>query len=209
MSALVDAASRGDVTEVQRLLRDGASLSELGVNGRTAMSIAVHGCHTLVVKCLIKEGGADIEANISAGNPEYTVLEETVMCGSYALAQWLIEEGALIPTTVWDYLGLEHYLVDECADAAKLSSLLKVLTLLPMTPKQDQVLPAFIVQLSPQHAELCTRGRQLRDRLPAYLEQQEASVRTYCPLPAVLRAMVTAYALPTPEDLWSDGLRWL
>jgi hypothetical protein len=78
-----------------------------------------------------------------------------------------------------------------------------------MSPDQDQYLPAFVANLSPQHAELCTRGRQLRDRLPAFLEQQEASVGTHCPLPAVLQAMVTAYARPTREDLWSDDLEWL
>jgi hypothetical protein len=64
MSALVDAASRGDVADVQRLLRERASLSELGVHGSSAMYMAVHRRHTLVVKCLIKEGGADIGAMI-------------------------------------------------------------------------------------------------------------------------------------------------
>jgi hypothetical protein len=96
---------------------------------------------------------------------------------------------------------------DELADAAELSSLLKVLTLLPMSPDQDRYLPTFVALLSPQLAELCTRGRQLRDRLPAYLEQQEASVGTHCSLPTVLQAMVTAYARPTREDMWSDGLQ--
>lgn len=57
----------------------------------------------------------------------------------------------------------------------------------------------FVAKLSPQHAELCTWGRQLRDRLPAYLEQQRASLHTY--LPTVLQAIVTAYALPTADDV--------
>jgi hypothetical protein len=194
MSALVDAASRGDIAMVRRLLKEGASLGESDVNGRTAMHMALFRRHTLVVKCLIKEGGADIEANtvLEAGNLEYTVLEETVMWGKYALAQWLIEEGARIrPAGIW-YM-LKRSLNLERADAAELSSLLKVLLLLPMSPDQDHFLPVFVANLSPQHAELCTRGRQLRDRLPAYLEQQEASVRTHCPLPAVLQAIVTAY----------------
>jgi hypothetical protein len=39
-----------------------------------------------------------------------------------------------------------------------------------MSPEQDNFLPAFVAQLSPQHAELCAWGRQIRDRLPAYLE---------------------------------------
>jgi hypothetical protein len=78
-----------------------------------------------------------------------------------------------------------------------------------MSPRQDDHLPAFIAELSPHDAELCTRGRHLRARLPAYLEQQRVSVDLQCNLPTVLQAMVTAYALPTPEDLWSDWMEWL
>jgi hypothetical protein len=156
-----------------------------------------------VVKCLIEEGGADINAMIGATANIISPLSLATLRGKYPLAQWLIEGGAIIPTKIWDYVGKE----DELADAAELSSLLKVLILLPMSPDQDRYLPTFVALLSPPHAELCTRGRQLRDRLPAYMEQQEASVRTHCPLPAVLQAMVTAYARPTPEDLWSDGLQ--
>jgi hypothetical protein len=213
MPALVAAADRGNVADVRRLLREGASLDESDVNGRTAMYMAVDGRHNLVVKCLIKEGGADIEAKsiVIVGHHEFisTVLGQAARNGNFPLVQWLIEEGALIPTTIWKYLRVTNHL--QFADAKELSSLLKVLTLLPMSPDHDRGLPAFVGKLSPQHAELCTRGRLLRDLLPAYLEQQEASVGKDCPLPAVLRAMVTAYAyaLPTPEDLWSDGLRWL
>jgi hypothetical protein len=205
MPALAAAASRGDVTEVRRLLREGASLGESDVNGRTAMHMALFRRHTLVVKCLIKEGGADIDAVITAGMWKHTVLSTAAITGNYPLVQWLIEEGALIHTKIWS--DLANYFHIERADAEELSSLLKVLTLLPMSPDQDQYLPAFIAELSPQHAEICTRGRQLRDRLPAYREQQEASVRTHCPLPVVLQAMVTAYARPTSEDMWSDGLQ--
>jgi hypothetical protein len=170
------------------------------------MYAAVAGGHTLVVKCLIKEGGADIDAVITAGGElDDTVLSYAVLEGNCSLVQWLIEEGAIIPAGIWQFL--KFFVSMERADAEELSSLLKVLTLLPMSPDQDQYLPAFIAELSPQHAELCTRGRQLRDRLPAYLEQQEASVGTDCPLPTVLQAMVTAYARLTPEDLWSGGLQ--
>jgi hypothetical protein len=115
----------------------------------------------------------------------------------------LIEEGVLLPTCIWDYVGI----LAEHADAGDLSSLLKVVLLLPMSQDQDQYLPAFVAKLSPQHAELCTRGHQFRDRLLAYLEQQQTSVSTHCPPPAVLQAVVVAYVRPTPEDLWSDGLQ--
>jgi hypothetical protein len=171
------------------------------------MHNAVDGRHSLVVKCLIKDGGADIDAMITVGIWKYTVLQAAAMNSNYVLAQWLIEEGALIPTGIWNYLGTTCHL--ERADAAELSSFLKVLLLLPLSPEHDHYLPEFVAKLSPQHAELCKRGRQLRDRLPAYLEQQKTSVGTDCPLPTVLQEMVTAYARPTPKDLWSDLAEWL
>jgi hypothetical protein len=162
-----------------------------------------------VVKCLIEEGGADIEATITPGefDTDNTVLSQALIYKNYALAQWLIEKGALIPADIWWILSV--FFVSEHVNAAELSSLLKVLTLLPMSLDQDRALPAFADQLSPQHAEICTRGRQLRAQLPAYMEHQEASVGAHCPLPAVLEAMVTAYALPTHGDLWNNWAEWM
>jgi hypothetical protein len=124
----------------------------------------------------------------------------------------IIEEGALIPTNIWESLAKRVQHADGLSaglapDAAELSSLLKVVTLLPTSLETDYFLPAFIAELSPQHAELCMQGRWFRWRLPAFLEQQQASVSTHCPLPTVLQALVTAYVLPTTEDLWSDGLQ--
>jgi hypothetical protein len=91
------------------------------------MYMAVFSSRTLVVKFLIKEGGADIDAVITLGRPNYAALVMADHRANYALAQWLIEEGALIPTCIWEYLGitfsLEHF------GAEKLSSLLKVLML--------------------------------------------------------------------------------
>jgi hypothetical protein len=46
-----------------------------------------------------------------------------------------------------------------------------------------------------------------RTQLPAYLEQQEASIVAHCPLPGVLQPLVAEYAAPTSEDMWTDGLR--
>jgi hypothetical protein len=86
-----------------------------------------------VVKCLIKEGGADIDKVISV----FSALSLAARHGKYSLAQWLIEEGALIPTTIWSSLSMR---VEE-ADAAELSSLLKVLILLPMSPDQETSCP--------------------------------------------------------------------
>jgi hypothetical protein len=157
---------------------------------------------------MIKDGCANFEAMIgmrSMGTSSNTVLALAAGSSQYHLTQWLVEEGALLPISIWEMLNIKSADVDVSA----LSLLLKVLTQLPMSPEHDHHLPTFVATLSPQHAELCTRGRQLRAQLPAYLEEQRASVATHCALPAVLQAMVTAYALPTPEDLWSDGLQGL
>jgi hypothetical protein len=87
------------------------------------------------------------------------------------------------------------------ADADALASLLKVMVLLADAP------PDFVAQLSPAHAELATRGQQLCAQLPSYLEQQRALVVAHCPLPAVLQPIVYGLAAPTPEDMWTEGLR--
>jgi hypothetical protein len=60
--------------------------------------------------------------------------------------------------------------------------------------------------LSPHHAYICTRGRHFRAQLPSSLVQQRAAFFTHCPLPDVLRSLVAAYAVTTPEDMWADGL---
>jgi hypothetical protein len=96
---------------------------------------------------------------------------------------------------VWSKLKLED------ADADALASLLKVMVLLADAP------PDFVAKLSPAHAELATRGLQLRAQLPSYLEQQKALVVAHCPLPAVLQPIVFGLAAPTPEDMWTEGLR--
>jgi hypothetical protein len=229
---LIFAAMDGDVAEVQRLLREEALFSLTDVVARTALSSAVKRGDNPIVKCLIKEGRVDINTMITFEDKEMSltwllesltelwpdikhgnygpvqrcsVLSWAARHGNYVLAQWLIQEGAVIPIWIWENLGnvVEH------ADAAELSSLLKVLLLFPMSSGEDcfldAVLLTFVANLSPQHA--CERGCQLRYRLPAYLEQQRTSVGTH--LPGVLEALVAAYALHTPEELWSDGLQWL
>jgi hypothetical protein len=66
--------------------------------------------------------------------------------------------------------------------------------------------PDFVARLSPAHAELVTRGRQLRSQLPSYLEQQRTLVVAHCPLPAALQPIVYGLAAPTPDDMWTEGL---
>jgi hypothetical protein len=57
-----------------------------------------------------------------------------------------------------------------------------------------------------QNVEIIEEGRQLRARLPAYLEQRSALLVTHCPLPAVLQEVVAAYAEPTRADVWDSRL---
>jgi hypothetical protein len=127
--------------------------------------------------------------------------------GNYPLDQWLIKE-ELDEEIIWRTLkvSLGNW---KRTDPAELTSLSKFMLLLSMSPEYDRYLPAFVANLSPHHAKLFTSGRQLRARLLAYLGQQRASVHTHYTLPTVLNAMVVAYALPTTEDIWSDGLQLL
>jgi hypothetical protein len=67
-----------------------------------------------------------------------------------------------------------------------LASLLKVMVLLADAP------PDFVAKLSPAHAKLARRGRQLHAQLPSYLEQQRALVVVHCPLPAAFQPIVYA-----------------
>jgi hypothetical protein len=89
MSALVAAAQSGDIARVQRLLKGGASVSELS----TAMLVAIDNGHiSATVKCLIKEGDAHIDAVIAAGWPAKTALALAAgSYGNYPLVQWLID----------------------------------------------------------------------------------------------------------------------
>jgi ankyrin repeat protein len=66
MSDLIVAASRGNVAEVLRLLRAGASLSARDASGVGVMAVAIYDGHTPLVKCLIKEGFADINAIVTS-----------------------------------------------------------------------------------------------------------------------------------------------
>jgi hypothetical protein len=210
MSALVDAAANGVVVEVQRLLKEGASVNEVDQWGRPAMKAVVdnwditHVVRTLMIKCLIKEGSADIDAVLFVHmGRNYSLVTLFAMMACYPMVLWLLEEGAAIPINIWHNVAkARHY---EGEDAGELSSLLKVLTLLPMSPYQDLGLPPFVATLSPQHVDLFVRGRQLRAWLSLYVKQQQTSLRMHCALPVVLQTIVIAVALPTPipEELWS------
>jgi hypothetical protein len=96
---------------------------------------------------------------------------------------------------VWDALRLGL----KGTDTADLTSLLKVVVLLDDAPAD------LIFKLSPTHAKIAKRGRQLRAQPPLYLERQRALVVAHCPLPDALQPFVAGYAAPTPEDMWAEG----
>jgi ankyrin repeat protein len=68
MLALAAAASRGDVVEVQRLLRERYPINRRNPRGKSAPWWALENGHTPVLKCLNKEGGIDIDAVPTLGS---------------------------------------------------------------------------------------------------------------------------------------------
>jgi hypothetical protein len=234
MSGLLQCARNGDLASVQRLLASGAAnITERDQHGMSALHLGALNGHLVLVKWLLSAGGASITERdnddwscflwaacdgnlelakwlLSAGGASITernnrgnsALLLAAYRGHFAAAQWLLEEGGAsihetnaAGETVWSVLKLQG------ADANALASPLKVMVLLADAP------PDFVAQLSPVHAELATRGRQLRAQLPSFLEQQRALVVAHCPLPADLQPIVYGLAMPIAEDMWTDGLR--
>jgi hypothetical protein len=126
----------------------------------------------------------------------------TARMGRFPAMQYLLERGASMSEvstndgrSVWDNIVLWS------ANSAELSSLMKIMVMVEDAP------PDFNSRLSPEHADICARGRQLRAQLPSNLEQQRAVVVAHCPLPAVLQSIAATYTATTPEDMWTYGLR--
>jgi hypothetical protein len=158
------------------------------------LQIAAHYDDIARMKQLLAEG-ADIN---EVGMDGWGVVLHAIMGEQVAALSWLLTEGEASIDDVGEYLWTS--LPSENADAAELSSLLKVLVMLEDAPVH------FISRCSPQHAELCERGRQFRAQLPSYRVQQQESVMTICPLPTVLQSIVAGYAATTPRrhvDGWA------
>jgi hypothetical protein len=200
LTALLRGAYYGRLVLVQWLLSaGGASITERDCMGWSALLCAAYEGHLELVQWLLSAGGASITERSNEG---CSALLLAASRGHFAAAQWLLEEGGAsiheankAGDTVWSVLKLEG------TGADALASLLKVMVLLADAP------PDFVTNLSPAHAELATRGRQLRAQLPSYLEQQRGLVVAHCPLPAALQPIVSGFAVPTAEDMWTDGLR--
>jgi hypothetical protein len=200
MADLLVAARKGEIAAIERLLAEGAHVSERNTRGTTAIMVAAMYGHAATVKFLQSTGASITEKD----DDGWSALHYAAHNGILSLVQYFLQEaGASISDatddgrTVWPFLMPKL----EDADLVVLISLLKVIVMLDDAP------PAFVAKLSPAHAELTTRGRYFRAQLPAYLEQQRASVVEHCPLPTVLLPIVAEYAATTPEDMWEDGLR--
>jgi hypothetical protein len=200
MSNLWAAVQQRDLESVKRLVAEGADVKETKSRGFTPLLFAVIHGHIPIIQCLLNEGGSNLDERTLLDGASVLVLAARYGC-FHAIQYLLEEQGASMSEiddrgrTVWSELSFHRR-----NGSAELSSLLKVMVMLEDAPA------SFIAKLSPQHAELWTRGLQLRPQLPFYLEQQRAAVVVHCPLPAVLQSVVAAYTATTPEDMWADGL---
>jgi ankyrin repeat protein len=193
-------AQQGDLKTVCCLVEElGADVNQADPYGVTPLLIAAYQGQQNVVKYMSKVYSLDTSWTTCNGS---TPLLISAHEGHLNLFKYLLVEGVSITEadhkgrTLWDVLKFKD------ADHAELTaSLLQTIVLL------DEALFDFIAKFSTRHTEIFTRGRELRTKLPTYCEQQKASIIEHCPLPAVLQPIVAAYAVPTAEDVWTNGLR--
>jgi hypothetical protein len=202
MSALWDAVRENDLEELKRLIAEGVDVAEANLLGFTALLKAAGYGRLPIMHWLLTEGGPSLVEESMQGRHALAI---AALNGRFPTMQYLLEErGASMSEsdnrgrTVWDNIKLINLRGDE---SGELSSLLKIIVMLEDAP------PDFIIRLSPEHADICARGRQLWAQLPSYLEQQRAVVVAHCPLPAVLQSIIATYTATTPEDMWAYGLR--
>jgi hypothetical protein len=173
-----EAASRGDLNAIKRMLREGtAYIDEKGNGGRTALWYAANSERYSTIEWILTAGGASFPETFGDGD------------------------------NLWSMLLRDNRGYVRNAHLPELTSLLKAMVVLKDAPPKCITLTGFMgCVLSPEHIEIFKEGRRLRARLPAYLDQQRISLLTHCPLPTVLQSLVAAYAEPTREDIWSSRL---
>jgi uncharacterized protein len=91
-ATLMMASQRGDLSQVQRLLREGAQVNQRNSDGQTALHYAVQCKNVLVVQTLI-QAGADVNAR-RAGNVTPLMLSLDMAFGQPDIALALIRAGA-------------------------------------------------------------------------------------------------------------------
>jgi len=99
---LHDAAEKGDVAEVRRLLAAGADINaKEDQHGFTVLVVAMGNQRSEVVKLLLEKGDRiDISIKNNAG---YDALHFAIMSGNTEAATWLIKKGAkFTPQSVWN-----------------------------------------------------------------------------------------------------------
>jgi hypothetical protein len=119
---------------------------------------------------LLTEGGSSLA--------ERTLLGESALLlaprfGRFSAMQYLLEEHGVSMTeseingTVWACFSLSIHrgMMRRPEKIAGLSSVLKVMVMLEDAPVD--IIAKLSVYISSQHAEICTRGRQLRAQLPS------------------------------------------
>ena len=90
MSAICEAAKRGDLDEVARLLQEGAGIERKTDDESTPLILAASNGHLAVVQFLVQQG-ADKEASNSYGR---TPLNYAAIRGRLDVVQYLIQQGA-------------------------------------------------------------------------------------------------------------------
>lgn len=94
-AALIDAAGRGDLAEVRRLLRQGADVTATDAQGRTALIAAAYGDHLDVGRALI-QAGADVNVQDSTRQSAYLI---PTADGSLAFLRLTLQAGADVHRT--------------------------------------------------------------------------------------------------------------
>lgn len=126
--SLLNAAAKGDTTNVLQLIADGANINIANEKGWTPLVMAAFNQHMETVKVLVA-AGADLNHQSVNGTTVFMYAKTKVMeTGEYALLDYLLHKGAEINTrdvkkkwTVLQYVQnighteMERYLIDKGA----------------------------------------------------------------------------------------------
>lgn len=198
MTEFLEAAGNGDIERVEQLLADGANYLERDSLGFTALLKSAYFGQKAMFEYLLDKGLGTLSEQTSFG--ENAVLTCAYQ-GHLSMMHWLLTDaGASLPEGKKARLNVWRQLKIADADDAVLTSLLKIMIMLDDAPRN------FIARLLPHHADIVTRGQQLREQLPLHLESQRVLVDAHCPLPAVIHSIVIEYAVTTIDEMWENGL---
>lgn len=130
-AALVEAAGRGEVAQVQALLQAGADIEQRDADGRTAVLAATAGNHLALVRVLI-ERGADVNAKddqqdsafLLAGARGYTeIVRATLAAGADLKSTNRYGGTALIPACHYGHVDTVRLLLTTAIDVNHVNNL--------------------------------------------------------------------------------------